>query len=215
MKLHGYWRSSATWRVRIALAYKGIEHEYIPVNIIRDGGEQHLDTYGAVNPMRQVPVLEIEVGGAPLRLAQSLAIIEFLDERFPTPRLLPEDRYLRARTRQLAEIINAGIQPFQNLGTSLHLREAFGVDDKTFSHRYIERGLAAFQAVAEETAGRYCVGDEVSMADACLVPQLYASRRFGVDVSPYPTLLRIEEACMLLPAFQAAHPDRQPDAPKQ
>lgn len=211
MKLYGYWRSSCTWRVRIALAYKGLDHEYIPVNLIKDGGEQHRDEYGAVNPMRQVPVLEVEVGGAPLRLAQSLPIIELLEERHPEPRMLPADRYLRARTRQLAEIINAGIQPFQNTSTTRRLGE-LGIDEKAFAKEHIERGLRAFQALAEETAGRYCVGDEVTMADACLVPQLYAARRFRVDLGELSTLTRIEEACMALPAFQAAHADRQPDA---
>ncbi len=101
MKLYGYWRSSCTWRVRIALAYKGLEHQYIPINLIKEGGEQHREDYGAVNPLRQVPVLEIEVGGAPLRLGQSLAIIELLEERHPEPRMLPTDRYLRARRSQI------------------------------------------------------------------------------------------------------------------
>lgn len=214
MKLYGFWRSSCTWRVRIALGYKGIAHEYVPVDLVKDGGEQHREEFGAVNPQRQVPVLEIEVGGAPLRLAQSVAIIEFLDERYPEPRLLPVDRYLRARTRQLVEIVNAGIQPFQNTTTQKILREELHADDRAFARRFIERGLLSFQAVAEETAGRYCVGDEVSMADAFLVPQLYHARRFGVDFAALPTLARIEEACMALPAFQAAHADRQPDAPK-
>jgi maleylpyruvate isomerase len=211
MKLYGYWRSSCTWRVRIALAYKGLDYEYIPVNLIKEGGEQHRDEYGAVNPLRQVPVLEIEVGGAPLRVGQSLAILELLEERHPEPRMLPADRYLRARTRQLAEIVNAGIQPFQNTSTSRFMKD-LGQDEQAFGRHFIVRGLKAFQALTEETAGRYCIGDEVTMADACLVPQLYAARRFGVDLAELPTLARIEQACMALPAFQAAHADRQPDA---
>ncbi|EYF04169.1 maleylacetoacetate isomerase [Chondromyces apiculatus] len=213
MKLYGYWRSSATWRVRIALAYKGLAHEVVPVNIIRDGGEQNQAPYTALNPMRQVPTLELTVDGKALHLAQSIAIIELLEEIHPAPRLLPEDRVLRAKARQLAEIINAGVQPFQNTGTTGYLKELFG-DDKGFSRRFIARGLDAFQAGIEETVGRYCIGDEVTLPDLFLVPQLYASRRFGVDVSAYPALLRIEEACMQLPAFQGAHPDRQPDAVK-
>ncbi|HSN97136.1 MAG TPA: maleylacetoacetate isomerase [Candidatus Nanopelagicales bacterium] len=214
MKLYGFWRSSCTWRVRIALNYKGLDYEYIPVHLVKDGGEQHRAEYGAVNPLRQVPVLEVEVGGADLRLAQSLAIIEFLDERHPEPRLLPTDRYLRARTRQLSEIINAGIQPFQNTSTQKIIKEELGADERAFVKRFIEKGLAAFEAVVEETAGRYCVGDEVTMADACLVPQLYHARRHGLDLTALPTLTRIDEACMALPAFQAAHADRQPDAVK-
>jgi maleylpyruvate isomerase len=214
MKLYGFWRSSCSWRVRIALAHKGLDYEYVPVNLARDGGEQYKEEYGAVNPSRQVPVLEIDVGGATLRLAQSLAIMEFLDERYPAPPLLPADRYLRARARQLAEIVNAGIQPFQNTSVTKFVKEELGGDERAFARRFIERGLAAFQAVAEETAGRYCVGDEVTLADACLVPQLHHARRFGVDLGTLPLLSRIEEACMALPAFQAAHADRQADAPK-
>jgi maleylpyruvate isomerase len=184
------------------------------VNLVRDGGEQYKEEYGAVNPSRQVPVLEIDVGGATLRLAQSLAIMEFLDERYPAPPLLPADRYLRARARQLAEIVNAGIQPFQNTSVTRFVKEELGGDERAFARRFIERGLAALQAVAEETAGRYCVGDEVTLADACLIPQLHHARRFGVDLGTLPLLSRIEEACMALPAFQAAHADRQADAPK-
>jgi maleylpyruvate isomerase len=212
MKLYGYWRSSSSWRIRIALAYKDVAHVYQPVHLVRDGGEQHSDTYRAVNPMEQVPTLEFEHDGALRRVSQSMAIIELLEERFPDPPLLPGDPYLRARARQLAEIINAGVQPFQNLGVVQHVKRDLGADEQAFARRFIAAGLAAFQAVANETAGRFCVGDQLSVADAFLVPQLYSARRFGVALDALTTLTRIEAACMTLPAFQAAHADRQIDA---
>ncbi|AKU93059.1 maleylacetoacetate isomerase [Vulgatibacter incomptus] len=210
MKLHGYWRSSASWRVRIALAHKGLAYEYVPVHLVRGGGEQHSEAHRAKNPMAQVPVLELDDG---TMLSQSLAIIEWLEETHPTPPLLPKDPVARARARQLAEMVNAGIQPLQNIGVQQHLVSlGLGVDEKAWTVHWIRRGLGALEAVAKNTAGRFCVGDAVSVADACLVPQLYGARRFAIDVADYPTLARIEEACAALPAFAAAHADRQPDA---
>jgi maleylpyruvate isomerase len=211
-KLYGYWRSSCSWRVRIALAYKGVPHEIQAVHLVKDGGEQHQEPYRQKNPMAQVPTLEFEQGGALRRVAQSLAILELLEEWFPAPRLLPEDPYLRGRTRQLAEMINAGIQPMQNLSLLQHLKRDLGVDEQAFARRFIHLGLTAFQAAAGELAGRFCVGSEVTLADACLVPQLYNARRFGVSLDELPLLTRIEAACMTLPAFQDAHADRQADA---
>ncbi|KYF63322.1 maleylacetoacetate isomerase [Sorangium cellulosum] len=210
--LYGYWRSSCSWRVRIALAHKGIEHAYRPVNLVRDGGEQLRDDYRARNPMAQVPLLELEQGGAVRRVSQSVAIIELLEELFPSPPLLPADPYLRARARQLAEMINSGTQPMQNTATLKYVQNELGGDQRAFARRFIGSGLAAFQAAAGEHAGRFCVGDEVTVADVFLVPQLYNARRYEVDLAPLSTLTRIEAACMALPAFQAAHADRQADA---
>ncbi len=212
MKLLGYWRSSASYRVRIALHHKGVPFEYVSVHLVKDGGEQFRDDYRAKNPMAQVPTLEVEEAGVVHRLGQSLPIIEWLEERYPDPPLLPADSFLRARSRQLAEIINSGIQPFQNLSVLRFVKAELGGDEQAFARRFIEKGLAAFQAVAEPAAGRFSVGDAPTVADACLVPQLYAARRFGVDLSPFPLLVRIEEQCASLAAFQAAHPDRQIDA---
>ncbi|HTN92623.1 MAG TPA: maleylacetoacetate isomerase [Sorangium sp.] len=212
LTLYGYWRSSCSWRVRIALAYKGIEHAYRPVNLVRDGGEQLRDDYRAKNPMAQVPTLEFEQDGAVRRVSQSVAIIELLEELFPAPPLLPADPYLRAKARQLVEMINSGTQPMQNTATLKYVQGELGGDEKAFARRFIASGLAAFQAAASELSGRFCVGDQVTVADLFLVPQLYNARRHGVDIAPLSALTRIEAACMALPAFQAAHADRQADA---
>jgi maleylpyruvate isomerase len=209
VKLYGYWRSGATWRVRIALAWKSVPYEYQPVNLL--SGEQHREPYSALNLMESLPLLEWHEGGAVRRLAQSLAILDHLEQRFPTPPLLPADPWLRARARQLAEIVNSGIQPFQ---TPLVLGKvkAFGGDDRAWVQFFLGRGFTALEEETSRTAGVYSVGDAPSFADCCLVPQLYSARRFKVDLAPFPTLTRIESACEALPAFQAAHPDRQPDA---
>lgn len=212
LTLYGYWRSSCSWRVRIALAHKGVEHAYRPVNLVRDGGEQLRDDYRAKNPMAQVPLLEFEQGGAVRRVSQSVAIIELIEDLFPAPPLLPADPYLRARARQLVEMINSGTQPMQNTATLKYVRDELGGDEKAFGRRFIGAGLAAFQSAASELSGRFCVGDQVTMADVFLVPQLYNARRYEVDLAPLSTLTRIEAACMELPAFQAAHADRQVDA---
>jgi maleylpyruvate isomerase len=208
VKLYSYWRSSASWRARIALAYKGVAYEYVAVHLIKDGGEQHGDAYRAVNPMQQVPTLELDDGR---RISQSLAIIEYLEETAPRPALLPAEPYLRARARQLAELVNAGIQPLQNTGPLGELK-ARGVDAKQWAQHFIGRGLDALEASAAATSGRFLVGDEPTVADVCLVPQLHNARRFGVDVARWPLLARVEEACARLQPFQMAQPDRQPDA---
>jgi maleylpyruvate isomerase len=213
MKLYNYWRSSASWRVRIALAWKGIPYQYRAVHLIRGGGEQYAPDYVAeINPLSQVPVLEIDDGPSPRRIAQSLAILEYLEEQFPEPALLPSDPWLRARARQLAEMVNAGIQPFQNTPTAGYVTDVLRGDATAWMHHFLGRGLRALERAARETAGTFLVGARPSFADVCLVPQLYSARRFQLPVDGYPTLLRVEAACTALPAFAAAHPDRQPDA---
>lgn len=209
--LHNYWRSSASYRVRIALGYKGLPYRYQPVHIVKDGGEQKRADYLAKNPMAQVPTLELVDGEARRFLPQSLPIIEYLEERWPIPRLLPEDLYLRARTRALAELVNSGIQPFQNLSAMRRIA-AMGGDDKEWVTTYIGEGLAAFSAMVAETRGAFCVGDSPTLADCFLVPQLYAARRFGIDTGRLADLTSIEQSCAQLPAFAAAAPDQQPDA---
>ncbi len=221
LRLHNYWRSSASYRVRIGLNCKQLAWEYVAVDIVRGGeaghGAQHDAAYRAMNPMGQVPTLEIEGepgdgdGGGPIRLVQSLPILEYLDERWPTPPLLPAGREARAQARALAEIVNAGIQPLQNL-TPLRKVKALGGDDRAWVGDFVRAGLTAFDAQAAASAGRFSVGDAPSIADCCLVPQLYSARRFGVDPEAWPRLIAIEAACLALPAFAAAHPDRQPDA---
>jgi len=213
MRLYSYWRSSASWRVRIALAHKGLPYEYRAVHLGRDGGEQNATLYLGVNPMSQVPVLEMDDADPPQRIAQSMAILEYLEERFPTPPLLPGDPFLRARARQLAEIVNAGIQPFQNSPTVLgYVKDVLHGDPLAWTQHFLTRGLRALERTALETAGTFLVGGAPSFADVCLVPQLYSARRFNVPLDDFPTLLQVESACNALPTFAAAHPDRQPDA---
>jgi maleylpyruvate isomerase len=212
--LYDYWRSSSAWRVRIALHLKQISVERRAVNLIGNGGEQHGPDFRALNPFSEVPVLVIsDAAGAPRVIAQSMAILHYLEERFPAPPLLPADPWLRARARQLAEMVNAGIQPFQNLSLQHRLRECGLADPLVIARQSNARGFGALEALASETAGRFLIGDAPTLADVYLVPQLYVGRRYDVDLAPFPTLLRIEAACAALPAFAAAHPDVQPDAP--
>ena len=210
--LHNYWRSSASTRVRIGLGLKQLPYEYVSVNLV--GGAQHSDAYRALNPMAQVPTLEItEDDGARVALTQSLAILEYLDERWPDPPLLPRDLSLRARARGLAEIMNAGIQPLHNTSVLRRIKK-LGADEQAWSRYAITEGLAAFAQAAAETAGAFCVGDSPTIADCCLVPQLYAARRFDVDLAaPHlAQLLEIEARCVALPGIAAALPPLQPDA---
>jgi maleylpyruvate isomerase len=212
LALHNYWRSSASHRVRIALGLKDLAFDYVIVNILKR--EQHADSYRARNPMAQVPALEVtEPDGTVHTVVQSLPILEFLDERFRDRPILPSDVYLRARARTLAEIVNSGIQPLQNLTTTKAVK-AFGGDEVVWPKTFIADGLIAFEQVARESAGTFCVGDAPSIADCCLIPQLASARRFGVDLSAHTLLLGIEERCLALPAFRDAAPDRQPDAVK-
>jgi maleylacetoacetate isomerase len=212
MRLYSYWRSSSAWRVRIGLALKGLPYEYAPVNLLAQ--EQFDPVYQQRSPMAQVPVLEVSEHGFSVRLAQSMAILEWLDERYPQAPLLPRDLDGRARVRALAEHVNSGIQPLQNAIVLRTLREKLPGYDKEWAALWIRRGLEGLErALQDDETGRFCHGDAPGLADCYLVPQLYNARRFSLSVAPYPTLLRIEEACAALPPFQAAHPDRQPDAP--
>lgn len=216
MKLYGFWRSTATWRVRIGLTYKQIPFQYEPVNLRKDGGEQNQDAYDEKNPMRQVPVLEVEdaTSGDVVRLTQSVAILEYLEERFPEPALLPKDPLARARARQIAEIVNAGIQPLQNLAVRQWVKHELCGDEEAWTRHWIERGLRALELLVRETAGRFAVGDAVSIGDVFIAPQMYFARTLPVPLDAYPTLLRVEAACAELPAFVAAHAENQPDAAK-
>ncbi len=212
MKLYNYWRSSASYRVRVGLHRKGLAYEYVSVNLLAGGGEQKSEGYVAMNPMAQVPTLELTIDGRVRHLTQSLAILEALDELYPDAPLLPKDPYLRAKARQLAEVVNSGIQPLQNTETQRYVREELKGDAKAWTGHWIRRGLSALEVMSRETAGRFLVGDDFTLADACLVPQMYAARRFGADPDATPTLSAVEERCLALQFVQDAHPDRQPDA---
>ena len=211
MILYDYWRSSSAWRVRIALHFKGIAFERRVVNLIKDGGEQHTDAFRTLNPLGQVPVLVTQEKDGARTITQSMAIIGYLEETVPVPPLLPADPWLRARARQLAEIVNAGTQPLQNLTVLDHV-EAQGLDREAWARHFIASGLAALEAASQETEATFLVGDAPSIADLYLVPQLYNARRWKVDLAPYPTLVRVDATCAGLPAFVAAHPDAQSDA---
>lgn len=211
MKLWSYWRSSCAYRVRIALGLKGLAFDYAAVHLMRDGGQQHLPHFHALNPQSQVPVLELDDAGQTIRLVQSMAIIEYLDERFPEPPLLPASAHGRAQVRALAELVNSGIQPLQNTATFAELRK-HGVATEPWAHAFIAKGLTALERLAQPHAGQFLFGDSVSLADIYLVPQLYNARRYGVSLDALPTLTRAEANAQTLPAFRAALPEVQPDA---
>lgn len=210
--LHNYWRSSASYRVRIALGLKKLPWTYLSVHLVKDGGQQKAPGFRALNPMAQVPTLEIvEADGSHKYLSQSLPIIEYLDERFPEVRVLPADPYLRARARALAEIVNSGIQPLQNLSTTRKVTE-LGGDERAWVQHFMKPGLESFAASAADVAGEFAVGNTPTIADLALQPQLYSAHRFGVDFSHLPLLVALEKRYAAMPAFADAHPDRQPDA---
>jgi maleylpyruvate isomerase len=211
MKLWSYWRSSCAYRVRIALGLKGLAFEYAAVHLTRDGGQQHTSPFGELNPLRQVPVLEVDEDGERVALVQSLAIIEYLEERYPVPALLPSSAAARAHVRALAESVNSGIQPLQNTDTFRELKK-HGVDGEPWARLFIAKGLTALERLAAPRAGAVLFGDNVSLADVFLVPQLYNARRWQVSLAAFPTLVRADENARALPAFRDAAPEVQPDA---
>jgi maleylpyruvate isomerase len=213
MKLYGYFRSSASYRVRIALNLKGLSYEQASVHLSRGGGEQFQPAFRRMNPQALVPVLE---DGA-LHLTQSLAIIEYLDEVHPRPPLLPKDPMGRARVRALALAIACDLHPLNNTRVLSYLTGPMGLGQdarQTWYAHWIEVGLQAVEAMvaADRATGSFCHGETPGLADCCLVPQLANARRFKCDIAPYPTLLRIEKNCQALEAFQRAAPEKQPDA---
>ncbi len=214
LRLHTYWRSSASYRVRIGLNLKGLDYDTVPVHLVRDGGEQHRPEYRALNPQGLVPVLE-HAGHA---LNQSIAILEYLEETWPSPSLLPASAGERHRVRAIAQTIACEIHPLNNLRVLQYLDGTWNVPqperDEWIKHWILE-GFAALEArlAADPATGEFCHGDAPGLADCCLVPQLYNARRFGVPLDAFPTLLRIEQACLALPAFDRARPENQPDRP--
>lgn len=213
IKLYSYWRSSAAYRVRIGLNLKGIEHEIIPVNMLKDGGEQHRDNYRLLNPQGLVPAL---VDGE-IILSQSLAILEYLDEKYPQKSLLPGDAERRAHVRQFAQIIACDIHPLNNLRVLRYIKRDFDQDDESkdsWYQHWIKLGFDAFEAGLGKMQGKgpYCFGTEVTLADLCLVPQMYNAHRFNIALHPWPTLSAIEQACLELDAFKQAIPENQVDA---
>ena len=209
MKLYSYFRSSASFRVRIALALKGLPYDYVPVHLAK--GQQLQEDFVAVNADALVPVLEVDG----LRLTQSMAIMEFLDEQFPQTPLMPQKAAGKARVRALSQSIACEIHPLNNLRVLKYLTGPLKLDEdskNTWYHHWVRSGLEAFEKQLHHPAtGRFCHGDHVSMADCVLVPQIFNAKRFKVDLSGLDRTLQIFEACMALPCFQAAQPSACPD----
>jgi maleylacetoacetate isomerase len=213
MKLYTYFRSSAAYRVRIALNLKGLPYEAVPVHLVRHGGEQLTATYRAINPSALVPSLQDEDA----TITQSMAILEYLEETHPEVPLLPSTPLARARVRELAQMVACDIHPVNNLRILRYLVRTLGIGDEAKNEWYrhwVREGFGALEAqLARDSApGRFCHGDSPTIADCFLVPQVYNASRFDIDMAPYPRIAAIDAACAQLPAFQAAHPARQPDA---
>ena len=209
MKLYSYWRSSCSYRVRIALGLKGQSWDTVPVHLLK--GEQREAPYGAVNPSNYVPTLELADG---TKLAQSLAIIDWLDATWPEPALLPGDAVKRARVQAASHIIAMDTQPVTNSGVVSILKRELGASEKAgiaWMDHWMEKGLTAFQA-SIDPSGPFCFGDTPGLADICLIPQLYNAHRWGVELGPLRRLTEIEARCLALPAFAQARPEVQPDA---
>ena len=210
MRLYSYFRSSAAYRVRIALNLKGVTHQLVPVHLLKDGGQHRSPGFRAINPQMRVPALELSTGDV---LTQSLAIIEYLDEIYPDPPLLPADAVARARVRALAQLIACDIHPLNNLMTLNYLKASLQADKAVVQSWYAHWIIEGFTAV--ETMIRpapYAFGAHPTLADLCIVPQVFNARRNHVDLERFPKILAVEAACLQLPAFDQARPENQPDA---
>ncbi len=208
MKLYTYFRSSAAFRVRIALNLKGLAYQPLFVHLAK--GEHRQPQYAAVNPQALLPTLVLDDGA---RLTQSLAIIEYLEEKHPQPALLPKDALGRARVRSLANLVASEIHPLNNLRTLQHLRRALGQTDdqvNAWYRHWVADGLAKLEADLRDE--RFCHGDSPTLADCCLVPQIFNAQRYQCDLAPYPRTMRVFGQCMKLDAFERAQPAKQPDA---
>ena len=207
--LHGYWRSGTSYRTRIALNLKGLEYETAPIDL--RAGEQRSEAFRSLNPQGLVPAVEFE-GRV---LAQSPAILEWLEERWPAPPLLPADPADRAVVRAMAALVACDIHPLNNLRVLNQLKQQFGADQAAtdaWAGRWISAGFDALEALIGRRGDGWAFGGAPTLADCCLVPQVYSARRFNVDLSPWPRIAAVEARAAEHPAFQAAHPDRQPDA---
>jgi maleylpyruvate isomerase len=216
MKLFNYFRSSGSYRVRIALNLKGLRYDYEPIHLRRNGGEQFTPEFRKLNPHALVPVLQ---DGQEL-LTQSIAILEYLEEVHPTPPLLPTEPIARAKVRALALSVACEVHPLNNLrvlgylSKELHVSESATVE---WYRHWVDLGFEALETQVAQSRGlgQFCHGETPTMADCCLVPQIFNARRFGCDLSRFPTLIAIEQSCNELPAFRKAAPDCQPDAESQ
>ena len=213
MKFYGYFRSSASYRLRIALALKGIAHEQASIHLTRGGGEQFAPAFRKLNPQELVPVIEDD-GHV---LIQSLAIMEYLEETHPTPAILPKAPADRARVRALSQIVACEMNPLNNLRVLTYLTKQLDVSEEAklaWYRHWVALGFAALEGLlaGHRQTGQFCHGDTPTMADICLVPQVFNAKRFECPLSAFPTVMRIHDACQALPAFAAAVPAKQPDA---
>ncbi len=213
LKLYSYWRSSAAYRVRIALNLKNLTYELVPVHLVRNGGEHHQPEYLQLNPQGLVPILTD--GGRVFR--QSLAIIEYLDEAYPDVPLLPAEIRARARVRSLAQMIACDVHPLNNLRVLMFLEKELSIKGRRKQDWYqywLAEGFRSFESLLGQspTTGDFCEGDYATLADCCLVPQVYNALRFETDMEPYPEIQRIYQNCLAEPAFDRAQPESQPDA---
>lgn len=213
--LHGYWRSSAAYRVRIVLNTLELTHEHKSVHLVKNGGEQHLAEYDALNPSNLVPTLEDKTRYEPVVITQSMAIIEYLDEVFGDGQLLGSTPIERALIRSLAQDICCDIHPINNLRVVQRLGDIADFDAEAkaaWMCYWMDTGFASLEKKLAKTAGKFCVGNEVTLVDVCLIPQLYNAHRFGLSLERYPIIAAIEQRCLALAAFADAVPERQADA---
>ncbi|KAL5283941.1 GSTZ1 family protein [Megaselia abdita] len=204
--LYSCWMSSCAWRVRIALHLKQIDFNVKTISILKTGepGDQYSEEFEKINPMKYIPALEI----------QSLSIINYLEEAYPKRRLLPKDIFQRTKARAISDVICSGIQPLQNLKVQKFSRPDGNLNFEWASF-WISQGFSSLENILKESTGDYCVGNEITMADCCLVPQVANARRYKIEVSSYPTIARIDKALQDHEAFRKAHPSQQPDFPKE
>jgi maleylacetoacetate isomerase len=210
MTLYTYFRSSCAYRVRIALNLKKLDYSMIPIHLLKNGGEQNGDSFKKINPMAQVPSLKTDS----LTISQSVAIVEYLEEKYPETPLLPPSPEERAVVRQMYELINSGIQPLQGLAVTQFLDSEFNISpeqkQKWLNH-WISKGLESFEALLQQHSGKYCLGDAITLADAFLIPQFFGAQRFKVNTDSFPLSRKIYDTCLQNDAFIKASPQQQPD----
>lgn len=215
--LYGYWRSTAAYRVRIALNIKQLTYSQKSVHLLRNGGEQHQSDYASLNPQCLVPTLIDNDTGCDAVIGQSMAILEYLEEKYSNIPLMPCDIIARSKIRQLSQLVVSDIHPLNNLRVLQYLSKTLEVDDEerqTWYHHWILKGFQAYEAILEQNQsnGTFSVGEELSLADVCLIPQIYNAQRYDVDLAAFPRLMKINANCLKLACFQRAIPDNQPDA---
>jgi maleylpyruvate isomerase len=212
LKLYNYYRSSASFRVRIALNYKNLSYEYLPVHLIREGGEQYKSDFQAINPQSLIPVLQ---EGDQI-ITQSLAILEYLEETHPTPALLPKDPIQRAQIRAFAQAIVSEMHPVNNSRVLNYLKDELKVDEDeklAWYHHWLQIGFTALEKIIiQNNSGLFCFGAQLSFADICLIPQIRNAYRFNFAMDAFPRLMKIYEHCLSLDCFVKAQPEQQPDA---